>query len=172
MNTQTIIYLKFRSTLSHTNNYLVFCVSFKICITQFAFYFYFRAGKTFISSKCGSKFLGYDVYSKHHETHTSVEPVEAGPSGLKEPTDRKVRGNSAPIPFGDQAPHVQVGDGDDPYRIERTGSRNFARSVATEMAYKVKFNDQSQERRLVDLGQQLNRLFQDLLTRAREGMTF
>ena len=65
---------------------------------------------------------------------------------------------------------VQIGYGETPYIIERAGTRKFAKSVATETTYKVKFNDLWQGRRLNDLLRQLHRLFEDLLTRAREGI--
>lgn len=65
---------------------------------------------------------------------------------------------------------VQIGYGEAPYTIERAGTRKFAKSVATETTYKVKFNDLWQGRRLNDLLGQLHRLFEELLAGAREGI--
>ena len=65
----------------------------------------------------------------------------------------------------------QVGGAEEPpYRIELAGTRRFARAVAVEKTYKVRFNDQWQGRRLGDLRRQLHRLFEQLLVRARDGI--
>jgi len=57
-----------------------------------------------------------------------------------------------------------------PYRIELSGVRRFARATASESTYRVRFNDQWQGRRLMDLRQQLYRMFEEVLQRARMGL--
>lgn len=69
-----------------------------------------------------------------------------------------------------EAVNEQIDRGEDLYTIEHTGTRTFAKTAATEYTYKVKFNDQWQGQRLVDIMDQLNRLFIDLLNIARQNI--
>jgi len=131
---------------------------------------------------------GSEAFNRHKATHASAQagapPPEAvvvthqaGPSGVQAyQPNAGTSGSPQAGPSGVQAFQInagpaQVGGADpDPYVIERSGVRTFARSAATETTYRVRFNDQWQGRRLVDLRRQLYRLFEDLLARGRQGV--
>ena len=89
--------------------------------------------------------------------------MEAGPSGLQDRPETKDVGHT-------EIQSAQVGGGEEPYRIEQSGVRRFSKTKVTETTFNVRFNDQWQGRRLDDLNQQLYRLFENLLARAREGV--
>ena len=104
--------------------------------------------------------------ARHSESHIVSPSSEPGPSGvlpvveLCDPSDVQV-----------DPPQEQMGGAEEvPYRIELSGVRPFARSAATESTYRVRFKEQWQGRRLRDIQQQLRRLFEDLLARARENV--
>ena len=122
---------------------------------------------------CQAKFSDREVYVRHRETHVSSLPEEsmtAGPSGLRDSLDTFDNDQEASEPMDLQSDDEQEGCGAEPYKIDCTGTRKFARSAATETTYKVKFNDQWQGRRLRDLRRQLHRLFEEVLDRARVGL--
>jgi len=130
---------------------------------------------------------GAEAFSRHKATHASAQagapPPEAvgthqaGPSGVQAyQSNDGTSGSPQAGPSGVQTYQTntgpaQVGGADqDPYVIERSGVRTFARRAATDTTYRARFNDQWQGKRLVDLRRQLYRLFEDLLARGRQGV--
>lgn len=86
-------------------------------------------------------------------------PPRPGPSGING-TGHNAQGTRAP---GDnQAPQ--------PYEIHLTGTRVFAKNNAVNKTYRVKFNDQLQGRKLIDLHSELSSMFDDLLGHAKRGI--
>ena len=152
----------------------------------FNYRYTFRAGKKFYCARCKVNVSGAEAFNRHKATHISHPPEavsvtsgspQVGPSGVQTyQPNAGTFGSPQAGPSGVQThqPHgrpVQVGGADpDPYIIERSGVRTFARSAATETTYRVRFNEQWQGRRLADLRRQLHRLFEDLLARGREGV--
>lgn len=120
----------------------------------------YRSGKKFYCARCQVVVIGYEEFARHRDTHVTRQPevpMEAGPSGLQESR-----------PITDFEVEAQEGGAQDAYRIERTGIRRFAHHEATEITFKVRFNDQWYGERLADLRQQLHQLFEELLAKARE----
>lgn len=114
--------------------------------------------------------MGYEAYSIHQQGHATSargDDQRPGPSllqdGLTLNHDKFQTGSASST-----AQTVQVGSGDDPYKIERAGVRTFASTAATETTYRLRFNNQWKGRKIGDTFQQLHHLFEDLLTRARQ----
>ena len=57
-----------------------------------------------------------------------------------------------------------------PYVIEKTGERRFARAAAVEMTYKVRFNDQWRGERIREHREEMHRMFDEVVNRGREGL--
>ena len=131
-------------------------------------FFQFRSGKSFYCARCRRVFSTYLDYSRHRETH-ALPPVPA--PATSGPSRQGIYLTSDEIETS-EAMDVQVGGADNPpaYRIELSGVRRFARATATESTYRVRFNDQWQGRRLMDLRRQLYRMFEEVLQRARMGL--
>ncbi|KAL4239646.1 hypothetical protein ACF0H5_000453 [Mactra antiquata] len=130
-----------------------------------------KHGKTHVCQRCNLKFRSYDAYVSHRMTHRSTPPQDnetAGPSGMRSshvnPNHPRSSATQPSIDDDSQGGYGEI----ETYSIKRTGTRQFARSAATETTYKIIFNDQWQGKRLVDVRQQLNNLFEDLLVHARQ----
>ncbi|KAL4217298.1 hypothetical protein ACF0H5_023749 [Mactra antiquata] len=136
----------------------------------------FRNGKKFFCTHCRQYFYGSVNFRLHRETRHPIKErtVEMG-SQLPGPSSENVNTSTHPTEAEiqsssqeDASPILQTGAGERPYTIKHTGTRTFSKTAATEFTFKVKFNDQWQGRRLVDIRDQLHHMFSDLLARARQ----
>ena len=64
---------------------------------------------------------------------------------------------------------LQDGGNDDPYEFRQVRQRTYAKNAAVDTTFKVKFNDQWQGDKLVDILEELDNMFGHILQEAREG---